>query len=77
MSEEVKPMPSGDPFLTVRMPEEVIGQLKARARQDGCSVSELVRQMIAWELAGAWHVYRESRGNYVAYESPRARGARP
>lgn len=49
MSKDVKPTPSGMAVLTVRMPASVIGELHREAVARGISVSELVREAVAWK----------------------------
>ena len=51
MSKEVKPTPSGMAVLTVRMPASMIGELHREAASRGMSVSELVREAVAWKRA--------------------------
>ena len=49
MSKEVKPTPSGMAVLTVRMPASMIGELHREAAARGVSVSEVVREAVAWK----------------------------
>lgn len=48
---QIVPEPSGMHVLTVRMSAPMIGELGRLARQEGCSMSVLVRQAVEHELA--------------------------
>ena len=72
MSKEVKPEPSGMAVLTVRMPASMIGELRREAAARGVSVSELVRETVAWKrslmlppsIGTSWMTNQPNPGNY-------------